>query len=57
VFLKDVNCNSICGEQYSPQTAAAMNQLSEKSLSFELIEVNSETLKKLNSIKTFVLRH
>jgi hypothetical protein len=45
VFLKDVNCNSICGEQYSPQTAAAMNQLSEKSLSFELIEVREIHLK------------
>jgi hypothetical protein len=39
VFLKDVNCNAICGPQYSPQTASSMNQLSEKSLSFELIEV------------------
>ena len=39
MFLKDVNCNAICGQQYSPQTASAMNQLSEKSLSFELIEV------------------
>ncbi|CAF0826884.1 unnamed protein product [Rotaria sordida] len=36
--MEDVNCNGICGNEYSPQTAAAMNQLSEKSLSFELIE-------------------
>ncbi|CAF3771463.1 unnamed protein product [Rotaria sp. Silwood1] len=36
--IEDVNCNSICGQEYSPQTAAAMSQLSEKSLSFELIE-------------------
>ncbi|CAF3251955.1 unnamed protein product [Rotaria socialis] len=36
--IEDVNYNSICGQEYSPQTATAMNQLSEKSLSFELIE-------------------
>ncbi|CAF4066598.1 unnamed protein product, partial [Rotaria sordida] len=36
--IEDVNCNAICGKEYSRQTAAAMSQLSEKSLSFQLIE-------------------
>ncbi|CAF1221606.1 unnamed protein product, partial [Adineta steineri] len=36
--IEDVNYNTICDQQYSPQTASTMSQLSEKSLSFELIE-------------------
>ena len=38
---QDINHNAICGKDYSRQTAAVMSQLSEKILSFELIEVRS----------------
>ncbi|UJR34291.1 hypothetical protein I4U23_021695 [Adineta vaga] len=36
--IEDINYNTICDQQYSPQTASVMSQLSEKTLSFELIE-------------------
>ncbi|CAF1449446.1 unnamed protein product [Adineta ricciae] len=36
--VEDTNCNSICDQQYSRETALSMSQLSEKTLSFELIE-------------------
>jgi hypothetical protein len=39
IYFKDVNYNAICGSEYSRETASTMSQLSEKSLSFELIEV------------------
>ncbi len=33
-----VNCNVICGSEYSPETKRAMSQLNEKETPFELIE-------------------
>lgn len=36
-FLQ-VNCNVICGPEYSPETKRAMSQLNEKETPFELIE-------------------
>lgn len=34
----DENCNEICSDQYGPATRDAMGSLSEKAVSFELIE-------------------
>jgi ATP-dependent RNA helicase A len=38
IYLQE-NCNAICSDDYSFQTKNAMGQLSEKEMSFELIEV------------------
>ncbi|XP_072919383.1 ATP-dependent RNA helicase A isoform X1 [Hemitrygon akajei] len=35
---EEVNCNSICGDDYGPETKRAMAQMSEKETPFELIE-------------------
>ncbi|KAG1934781.1 ATP-dependent RNA helicase A [Pimephales promelas] len=35
---EEVNCNVICGPEYSPETKRAMSQLNEKETPFELIE-------------------
>uniref|UniRef100_A0A8C2IQA2 RNA helicase n=1 Tax=Cyprinus carpio TaxID=7962 RepID=A0A8C2IQA2_CYPCA len=35
---EDVNCNVICGSEYTPETKRAMSQLNEKETPFELIE-------------------
>lgn len=42
VLFKDINYNKICLDEYSRQTAVVMSQISEKILSFELIEVKTK---------------
>ena len=37
-FLLQVNCNTIVGQEYSNETRRAMSLMSEKDLSFDLID-------------------
>ena len=45
---EDVDCNTLVSEEYAIKTRNAMKQLSEKSLSFELIEALIRYIKTLN---------
>lgn len=38
-FLQEQNLNLIVGDEYGPNTKLAMSRLSEREISFELIEV------------------
>ena len=46
---EEENCNIICSDDYSFQTKSAMAQLSEKEMSFELIEVIASSKTELAS--------
>lgn len=45
---KDFNCNSVVSNDYSESTKMAMKQMSEKSISFELIECLLKYIRSLN---------
>lgn len=54
---EEVNCNVICGPEYSPETKRAMSQLNEKETPFELIEAllkYIETLKVPGAVLVFL---
>ncbi|XP_056600309.1 ATP-dependent RNA helicase A [Triplophysa dalaica] len=54
---EEVNCNVICGPEYSPETKRAMAQLNEKETPFELIEAllkYIETLKVAGAVLVFL---
>lgn len=44
-----MNCNVICGSEYTPNTKRAMSQLNEKETPFELIEA---LLKYIETLET-----
>lgn len=48
VSCVQVNCNVICGPDYSPETKRAMAQLNEKETPFELIEALLKYIETLN---------
>lgn len=45
---QDTNCNKMVGNQYSPQTKAAMSVMSESEVSFELVEALLTHIKSMN---------
>ncbi|XP_037132075.1 ATP-dependent RNA helicase A isoform X2 [Syngnathus acus] len=54
---EDVNCNVLCGDEYSAETKRSMAQLNEKELSFELVEAllkYIETLRVLGAVLVFL---